>query len=171
MVPQVLNSMNHSPARQRNSRYPSVVDAILQHVGVTKDSMSDLKMQAERTSCEHGSSSSRDCKLFKMLFFALAAQAPPCLGSLSNKGLPSIYTGKHSSQYATGCNCYSYLGVLQHFTKVSTAQCRSDAGKACKDLTQQSLACNSLCQVWCRIILYPQSAAMGGSQGERACSS
>lgn len=80
MVPQVLNSMNHSSAQQSNSRHPLVVDVILQHVGVNKDSMSSLKMQAEGTSCEHGSSTSRDRKLFKMLFFALAAQAPPMLG-------------------------------------------------------------------------------------------
>lgn len=67
--------------------------------------------------------------------------------------------------------CTLYSGVLQLFTTVCTAHCKRDADKAWEDLAQQSSACNSLCQLWCRIILCPRSAVMGGSQGERAYSS
>lgn len=129
--------------------------------------MSSPKKWAEWSSCEHGSSTCRDRKLFKTLFFALAAQAPLawvlCLTKDSNR---SIYRGKHSSQYAFGSDCYSQpqimpclfsSGVLQHFTTGCAARRSSDAGKGCTDSTQQISACGSLCQPWWGISLCPQT--------------
>ena len=63
--------------------------------------------------------------------------------------------------------CTFSSGVLQHFTTGCTAQRSSDTGKGCKDSTQQSSACDSLHQPWCRITLCPQTGCCHRSNAAR----